>query len=145
MSVSDLVGFLPRRATPVSNALLTPHPGEAARLLSCSTAVIQADRLAALGERYGGVVVLKGTGTLVAGPGSKTCLIEAGDPGMAVGGMGDLLVRIIGGLLARGLRPLDAARRGALVHAVAGDDAASLGQGGLLPRDVLEHLRRRCN
>lgn len=143
-ALNDLANS-PRR---LSNAVLTPHPGEAARLLSCSTAAIQSDRpaaLAALVERYASVIVLKGAGTLVAGPGSRTYLIEAGNPGMAVGGMGDLLAGIIGGLLAQGFGPLDAARWGALVHAVAGDDAASSGQRGLLPSDVLEHLRRRCN
>ncbi|WP_313117202.1 ADP-dependent NAD(P)H-hydrate dehydratase, partial [Stenotrophomonas indicatrix] len=80
------------------DAILTPHPGEAARLLETTTAAVQADRYAsaqALAERYHAVVVLKGAGSIVAAPGHAPRLIAAGNPGMAVGGMGDLLTGII--------------------------------------------------
>src|SRR3546814_2359999 len=80
-----------------ADTVLTPHPGEAARLLSIKTHEVQADRRAAalaLCERFGCVVVLKGAGTVVAAPGRIACIIDAGNPGMAVGGMGDVLTEI---------------------------------------------------
>lgn len=127
--------------------ILTPHPGEAARLLGCAAAAVQADRPAAvraLQARYGGVVVLKGTGTLVH-DGRRTWLVAAGNPGMASGGVGDVLTGVIAGLLAQGLAPLGAAVGGALVHALAGDSAAAGGERGLLAGDLLDALRRWVN
>src|SRR5690606_8372139 len=121
------------------NWLLTPHPGEAARLLGVSTADIQADRFAAveaLQQRYGGAVILKGAGSLVAGTTLGIGVVTAGNPGMASGGMGDILSGILGGLLAQGLPLEEAARVGATVHSVAADMAAEeLGQRGLLALD----------
>src|SRR5690606_24094402 len=84
-----------------ADAVLTPHPGEAARLLSTTTREVQADRRAAaqaLCERHGCIVVLKGAGTVVAAPGRIACIIDAGNPGMAVGGMGDVLTGVIAAL-----------------------------------------------
>ena len=137
----------PRSLPP--DTVITPHPGEAARLLDCSTADVQADRFGAaqlLVERYGCVVVLKGAGTIIAAAGRKPCVITAGNPGMAVGGMGDLLTGVIAALRAQALPAFEAAACGALLHAVAGDDAAvDGGQRGLLPSDLLMHLRRRSN
>lgn len=141
----NLLAEQPRRL-PV-NTVLTPHPGEAARLLACTTAEIQADRLAAvqaLHARYGAVVVLKGAGSLVAG--TQVWLCPYGNPGMAVGGMGDALTGVILGLLAQGLSAEDAARLGVLIHALAGDAAAARGgPRGLLPTDLLAELRPLVN
>ena len=129
--------------------VLTPHPGEAARLLGCDTAQVQLDRFAAaesLCERYGTQVVLKGAGTIIASPERPPAVIRAGNPGMAVGGMGDLLTGCIAALLAQGLLPRDAAVAGALLHASAGDAAAADdGERGLLPSDLLPWLRRLAN
>jgi NAD(P)H-hydrate epimerase len=132
-----------------AGTILTPHPGEAARLLGIDARAVQADRYsaaAALVQRFGAVVVLKGAGTIVAAPGQTPCVIDAGNPGMAVGGMGDLLTGVVAALRAQGLVAFDAARCGALLHAVAGDIAAQDGgQRGLLPSDLLERIRRLSN
>ncbi len=143
----NLLAQAPRMLRPQD--VLTPHPGEAARLLDCDTAEIQRDRLAAalaLCERYGAQVVLKGAGTIIASPTALPVVIGAGNPGMAVGGMGDLLTGCIAGLLAQGLSPRDAATAGALLHSAAGDAAAREdGERGLLPSDLLPQLRRLAN
>ena len=128
-----------------SNWILTPHPGEAARLLQCSTADIQADRFAAvrhLQQRYGGVAVLKGAGTLICA-GDVVYLSSYGNPGMASGGMGDVLSGVLVSLLAQGLEPLQAACLGVCLHGAAADQAASVqGMRGLLATDLMPHLRR---
>jgi NAD(P)H-hydrate epimerase len=120
--------------------LLTPHPGEAARLLGRSTAEVQADRLAsvrALAEASGAVVALKGAGTLVAGPDGEVSVNPTGNPGMATGGMGDVLTGLAGGLLAQGLAPGTALRAAVYLHGLAGDRvAAERGPVGLLAGDV---------
>ena len=100
----------------------------------------------ALVARFGCVVVLKGAGTLVAAPGEDIRIVQAGNPGMAVGGMGDLLGGVIASLRAQGLGAFDAAACGALLHAVAGDQAALAGgMRGLLPSDLLPQLRACAN
>ncbi len=145
---ADALNLLAAAPCVVPHAILTPHPGEAARLLGCDTAGIQRDRFAAaqaLVERYGAVVVLKGAGTVVAAPGQVPRVIAAGNPGMAVGGMGDLLTGAIAALCAQGLALFDAASSGALLHGLAGDAAAAEGERGLLPRDLLPHLRTLAN
>ena len=127
--------------------VLTPHPGEAARLLDTRIADIEADRFAAvdaLARRYAAVVVLKGAGTLI-GDGDQRAVVTAGNPGMASGGMGDVLTGIIAGLLAQGETAWTAARLGALVHAMAADCAAVQGERGLLADDLLEQLRGVIN
>ncbi|WP_432765320.1 NAD(P)H-hydrate dehydratase [Halomonas aquatica] len=128
--------------------ILTPHPGEAARLLGCSAREVEADRPAAalaLQRRFGGVVVLKGAGSLVAGPeGLAVC--PYGNPGMASGGMGDALSGILGALLAQGISLEPAARLGVLVHALAADMAASRGgERGLLAGDLASCARILVN
>lgn len=126
--------------------VLTPHPGEAARLLGCRNAEVQRDRPAAvrqLRERYGGVAVLKGAGTLVQG--ARLGLCPHGNPGMASGGTGDVLCGLIAGLLAQGLGPEAAARAGVAVHALAGDRAAAAGERGTIPGDLLAELRPLLN
>ncbi|MCH6582916.1 MAG: NAD(P)H-hydrate dehydratase, partial [Proteobacteria bacterium] len=130
--------------------VLTPHPGEAARLLTCTSAEVQAQRFDAvrsLAERFGGVIVLKGAGTLIAESGDRDVwLCDAGNPGMASGGMGDVLTGIIAALLAQGLSRLDAARLGVWLHATAADDAArNNGEIGLLASDLLPLVRTRLN
>jgi NAD(P)H-hydrate epimerase len=128
--------------------ILTPHPGEAARLLGCSSADIQRDRLgalAALSDRYGGIVVLKGAGTLVGGRGKAAGFCERGNPGMATAGMGDVLTGVIVGILAQCRDPEQAARVGVLAHALAGDAASRLGERGLLASDVIQELRSCVN
>ena len=123
--------------------LLTPHPGEAARLLGSSTAQVQADREGAarsLAERSGAIVVLKGAGTLVV-EGRRITTCALGNPGMARGGMGDVLAGLIAALAMQGLDPGDAARLGVWVHACAGDRAAARrGEHAMLPEDLLEEL-----
>ncbi|WP_028917434.1 bifunctional ADP-dependent NAD(P)H-hydrate dehydratase/NAD(P)H-hydrate epimerase [Pseudoxanthomonas sp. J35] len=134
---------------PPADAILTPHPGEAARLLDTDIAGIQRDRFAAaaaLAARYGCTVVLKGAGTIIASPGRIPAVLDAGNPGMATGGMGDLLTGTIAAARAQGLSAFEAACAGALLHSLAGDAAASEGgQRGLLPSDLLPWLRRLSN
>ncbi|MEX1032239.1 MAG: NAD(P)H-hydrate dehydratase [Cellvibrionaceae bacterium] len=135
-----------------SKYVLTPHPGEAGRLLGCTTADIQADRftaVAALRARFGGVVILKGAGSLIAsgvGEDQDLALAKVGNPGMASGGMGDILSGVLGGLVAQGLSLGDAARLGVTLHGKAADLAAEDGgERGLLATDLLPHLRNLAN
>lgn len=125
------------------NWVLTPHPGEAARLLDITTAKVQQDRFAAvvaLQERYGGVVVLKGNGTLIASA-EQLLLSDYGNPGMASGGMGDVLSGVIGGLMAQNMDPLSAAALGVCLHGAAADEAAKEGASGLLASDLMAPMR----
>lgn len=127
--------------------ILTPHLGEAARLLGTDTATVHDDRwLAAdrIVERYGGVVVLKGAGTLIVDR-ARRSVVTAGNPGMASGGMGDVLTGVIAGLRAQGLSAFDAACAGVEVHGRAADHAAQRGERGLLAGDVLDALRGVLN
>jgi ADP-dependent NAD(P)H-hydrate dehydratase / NAD(P)H-hydrate epimerase len=133
--------------TAASQVVLTPHPGEAARLLACSAADIERDRIAsvrALAQKTGAVVVLKGARTLVCdGTGSDelTTINPTGNPGMATGGSGDVLTGVIAALVAQGVPPLDAARAGVYLHGRAGDMAAERGQSGLIAGDIIEALQ----
>ena len=130
------------------DAVLTPHPGEAAMLLGITTAEVQANRFHAasqLAETFGGSVVLKGAGSIISAPGEPARVIGAGNPGMAVGGMGDILTGVVAALRAQGLGAFDAACCGALLHAHAGDLAARGGERGLLPSDVVACLRTAAN
>ena len=146
---ADALNLLVGAGTEVPrDAVITPHPGEAARLLDCTTSDIQHDRFAAareLSTRHHCVVVLKGAGTVVASPDHVPRVIAAGNPGMATGGMGDVLTGTIAALRAQGLPSFDAACAGALLHAAAGDAAADNGQRGLLPSDLMPWLRRLAN
>ena len=124
--------------------ILTPHPGEAARLLGVSTHDVQHDRFAAahqLQQRFGGVVVLKGAGTLVSSA-TAIGISNYGNPGMASGGMGDVLSGVLGGLLAQHLEIAGAARLGVCLHGRAAELAAIDGERGLLATDLLPQLRR---
>ncbi len=126
------------RSTPV----LTPHPGEMARLMGHrSTQDINADRLNIardFAQSHSCVLVLKGARTIVAGPDGKAAICPTGNPGMATAGMGDVLTGMITGLLAQGLSPWQAARAGVFLHGFAGDIAAQkIGQAGLIAGDLL--------
>jgi NAD(P)H-hydrate epimerase len=131
-----------------THSVLTPHPGEAARLLECDTATIARDRFAAareLAREYSSVTVLKGAGTLIAHPQGEVAVCPWGNPGMATGGSGDVLTGIIAGLLAQGLNTWRAARLGVALHAQAGDAAAKAGEAGMLASDLFPHLRALRN
>jgi hydroxyethylthiazole kinase-like uncharacterized protein yjeF len=124
--------------------VLTPHPGEAARLLGVEVADVQQDRLAALrslGERYGGVIVLKGAGTLIGASGEVPRLCTQGNPGMSVPGMGDVLTGAVAGFLAQCERPFDATAAAVYAHGVAGDHCARAGLRGMLAQEVAQELR----
>ena len=130
-------------------AVLTPHPGEAARLLGTDIAAVTGDRYAAaraLAARYGAVIVLKGAGSLIADPEGRVAVCPWGNPGMAAGGMGDVLTGVIAALLAQGLAPWDAACMGVGLHARAGDAAARAGgERGLCAADLFAPLRALIN
>jgi NAD(P)H-hydrate epimerase len=135
-------------ATPREDWILTPHPGEAGRLLGENAHEVQHDRLAALDallDRYHGTVVLKGAGTLVGALGRTPGLCERGNPGMATAGTGDVLTGTIAGILAQCADPWAAARAGVLVHAMAGDAAARGGERGVLATDLLRELPHCVN
>lgn len=131
-----------------SRRVITPHPGEAARLLNISVLEVEQDRFLSakrLQLKYGGVVVLKGAGTIVY-DGEAYWVCENGNPGMASGGMGDVLTGIIAGLISQGLSLTAAARVGVWVHAMASDICAETdGERGLLASDLFLPLRRLVN
>jgi NAD(P)H-hydrate epimerase len=145
---ADALNRLARQPFERDNWILTPHPGEAGRLLDWPTPEVLDDRVKAvqtLRERYGGSVVLKGAGSLIATP-EELWLCTDGNPGMAVGGMGDLLTGVIAALAAQGLDTSAAASLGVYVHARAGDQAAAAaGQRGMLPTDLFDAIRSFVN
>lgn len=128
--------------------ILTPHPGEAARLLGCTVAEVQADRpeaARALQRARGGVVVLKGAGSLIVGP-SGLMVCPYGNPGMASGGMGDVLSGMLGALAGQHDRLEWSAWLGVMVHGLAGDAAAKAsGERGLLASDLASYARAFIN
>ncbi len=150
---ADALNLLAEEPLERSQWILTPHPGEAARLLDTDTATIQQDRFGAvtkLQQRYGGTVILKGAGTLVASSDMPLGLCSEGNPGMASGGMGDVLTGVIAGLLAQRVQTDTmqalAARLGVCVHGRAADIAAHEdGERGLLASDVIAKLRETVN
>ena len=137
----------PNRGNPnpsSSNWILTPHPGEAARLLGVSAAEVQNRRMQSareLQERFGGTVVLKGANTLIVREGEPTWVCDRGNPGMGTAGMGDVLTGVLAGIAAQVSETQVIARVAVLVHAMAGDlAAASIGQRGLLAGDLIARL-----
>lgn len=154
---ADGLNLLAERPRRRGDWVLTPHPGEAARLLGTTVAEIQADRLRAvrsLWERFGATVVLKGACSLIgqaaAESGFAVSVCDHGNSGMATAGMGDVLSGAIGGLIVQAKRAgrgdlAAAARAGVLLHALAGDDAAADGSRGLIASDLMPHLRRWAN
>jgi ADP-dependent NAD(P)H-hydrate dehydratase / NAD(P)H-hydrate epimerase len=145
---ADGLNLLARQPHKNDNWILTPHVGEAGRLLNCTTASIGKDRIHAvktLQNKFGGVCILKGAGSLIADKNSLS-ICKAGNPGMASGGMGDVLSGIIGGLLAQGLSLQQATELGVCLHAHAGDLAAKKnGERGLLASDLILYLRKLVN
>jgi NAD(P)H-hydrate epimerase len=124
--------------------LLTPHPGEAARLLGRTISEVQADRIGSarrLAADSGAVVALKGARTVVADPDGRVTLNPTGNPGMATGGTGDVLTGVAGGFLAQGVAPAAALSAAVYLHGLAGDlAAATRGEAGLVAGDVAEAL-----
>lgn len=145
---ADGLNILSSRNLRRDDWVLTPHPGEASRLLYTSIADIEQDRFRAVSDlqkRYGGLVVLKGTGSLIANP-KGIAISTTGNPGMATGGMGDVLSGVIGGLIAQGFSLQEAAERGVYIHGLAADLAAHAdGERGLLAGDLMAYLRQLVN
>ena len=131
-------------ASPSRSVILTPHPGEMARLCGCTIAEVERDRIAAAGTfatRHGVYLVLKGAGTISAAPDGRIAINGSGNPGMASGGMGDVLTGIIVSLLGQGYDPFDACRLGVFLHGCAADlVAADKGEIGISATDVQERL-----
>jgi NAD(P)H-hydrate epimerase len=140
-----LTGMLRARAQrPRGAAIITPHPGEAARLLGHGSSAPRGERedvARALAELTGAVSVLKGARTLTAAPGGALYVNETGNPGMATGGSGDVLTGVIAALAGQGLGALDAALAGVYLHGLAGDIAAErVGEYGLMASDIAEAM-----
>ncbi|WP_194436649.1 NAD(P)H-hydrate dehydratase [Vibrio fluminensis] len=141
---ADALRFLSQHPSRDSKRIITPHPGEAALLLGCTVNDVESNRYQAaqkLQVRYGGVVVLKGAGTIIH-DGSHSYVCGAGNPGMATGGMGDALTGILVSLLAQGFGVSLAARIGVMIHSYAADlNAKQNGIVGLSASDVIGALR----
>jgi len=146
---ADGLNLLAQGPRQTGQMILTPHPGEASRLLNTDIDAIQSQRFvsaAKIRSQYGGICVLKGAGTLVATEGGNLWLCKEGNPGMATAGMGDILAGVIGALLCQGLDPGDAAIAGVWLHSRAADlAAADGGERGLLASDLWSYLRRLVN
>ena len=139
---ADALYWLAKTSLRRDDWILTPHPGEAGHLLGMDAGAVQADRttaIRALQQRYGGVIVLKGSGTLVLG--SSLHLCDLGNPGMASGGMGDVLTGVVAALRGQGMSAEDAACYGVWCHARAGDAAAERGLVGLTAGDLVDGLQ----
>ena len=141
----NLLAHIPEKK---AHWILTPHPGEAARLLNVTSETIQQDRFDAAAKiqaKYDGIVVLKGSGTLIVGKG-EIAVSTTGNPGMASGGMGDVLAGVIAGLIAQGFSLKDASQQGAYLHGMAADLAVEQGgERGLLASDLMPYLRQLVN
>jgi NAD(P)H-hydrate epimerase len=144
---ADALNLLAGAPGTAGKRVITPHPGEAGRLLGLTTGEVQVDRpgaLAQLKQRYGGTVVLKGAGSLVSAE-PVPYLCTSGNPGMGSPGMGDVLTGVIAALMGQGLDAASAAAIGVEVHARAGDLAAAGGERGLIASDLLRKLRAIVN
>jgi hydroxyethylthiazole kinase-like uncharacterized protein yjeF len=150
----NLIAFDPRLGALARSrrapTLLTPHPAEAARLLSTTTARVQDDRLGAalaLAGTFNSGVVLKGAGSICAAPDGTWHINASGNPGLASGGMGDVLTGLIAALIAQGARPGDALLAGVHAHGAAADDAVARGSGpaGLTSSEVIDAARALIN
>jgi NAD(P)H-hydrate epimerase len=139
---------LSARSAP-AHSVLTPHPGEAGRLLGSSASAVQSDRMAALQalqvRHPESVIVLKGAGTLLSVAGAVPAICERGNPAMAAPGMGDVLTGAIAGILAQCRDPWRAARAAVLAHALAGDDLARERTRGILALELAEAMSRWVN
>ncbi|MBT8135913.1 MAG: NAD(P)H-hydrate dehydratase [Gammaproteobacteria bacterium] len=145
---ADALNFLADQPVKRDDWVLTPHPGEAARLLGTTTSEIQHDRFAAVArllEKFGGTIVLKGAGSLVGHVGEAAWICDRGNPGMASPGMGDVLTGIIAAVAAQCGDLTAAARCGVFIHASAGDDAARRGERGVVAGDLFKHIAAWIN
>jgi NAD(P)H-hydrate epimerase len=149
---ADGLNWLAKRPKERKHWILTPHPGEAARLLGKLPPMVEQDRLGsvrAIARRYNAITVLKGARSLIAEPIDPgdflVSVCSDGNPGMATAGVGDVLAGVLGGLLAQLRDPGRAARIGVMLHALAGDAAAADGERGLVASDLLPHIRRLAN
>lgn len=140
-AISTDLSILKRLKAP---AVITPHPGEMARLVNTETAAVQIDRLktaSSFAAQHGVVVVLKGAGTIVAAPSGENYINTSGCAGMAKGGVGDVLSGMIGGLLAQGLNGFDAAAAGVYIHGLAGEIAEkSRGSASTAACDIVDSI-----
>lgn len=125
-------------------AIITPHPGEMARLLHSTPKTVNSNRentAIDFAKKFGVVTVLKGAGTIIASPDGKVYINHTGNSGMATGGSGDVLSGIIGSLLAQGASPINAAAAGVFLHGTIGDLAAEkLGKISMLPTDMIDMI-----
>ena len=163
LAAGQFKNHLPPEGSLPKDSVMTPHPGEAGRLLGLTTQAVNRDRVAAveqLQKQFSSIVLLKGSGTLIGtgigtdiatgfGPGagdSGIFLCPYGNPGMGSGGMGDVLSGVIGGLMAQGMSTAYAVKLGVCVHAYAADCIArEFGQRGLLATDLIDEIRRLIN
>lgn len=141
---ADLLPYMGKMLHPKSELILTPHPGEMARLTGRSAAEINADRegmALRYAKAWNAVVVLKGAHTVIAGPDGRCAVNPTGNPGLSRGGSGDVLAGMTSALLACGLPAFDAAACAVYLHGAAADRAAALhGETGMLPHDLLDAL-----
>ena len=125
-------------------ALLTPHPGEMATLTGQPTAQVQSDRIGVASQSaadWRQTVLLKGAHSIIASPDGRRCILPFANPALAAGGTGDVLTGIIGGLLAQGLVPYDAARLGGFLHGTAAEQVrAERGNAGVIASDLLDRI-----
>lgn len=146
---ADALNILPKQPYHSQpHHIYTPHPGEAGRMLQSKTSTIQKDRLQALAkltEKYKGIVVLKGCNTLIGKQNETTYVCDAGNPGMATAGMGDVLTGIIASFIAQKILLREAVCLGVLIHALAADQAAKTGQRGLIASDLFLPLHHLVN
>ena len=146
---ADGLNWLAQSPFKKNNWILTPHAGEAARLLQSTAQQIQDNRLQALQTlqvTYGGIIVLKGAGSLILGDDVMPTQCNLGNPGMATAGMGDILSGVIAGLCAQKIPLKEAAQLGVLCHAMAGDLAAKArGERGMIATDLLPYLQQVVN
>lgn len=146
---ADALNLLSQNIHKRDDWVLTPHPGEAGRILGKAVSEVERDRFAAIDDlvnTMGGVVVLKGAGSLIKLGDKPVQVCSGGNPGMASGGMGDVLTGIIAGLMAQGLSLSEATSLGVAMHAEAGDQAAkAAGERGLLASDLMPWVRRLAN
>lgn len=125
-------------------SVITPHPGEAARLLGLTTAEVQADRLKvarALSQKFNAVAILKGAGSLIASPDGRVSRCDRGHPAMATAGLGDVLAGLVGALLAQGMPAYEASCLAVWLHAAAGERQGTLGR-GLVASDLIPAIRQ---
>ena len=149
---ADGLNYLAESRRTRSDWVLTPHPGEAARLLGSSSADVQTSRVESvrrLAIEYRAITVLKGACSLVAQQTNNkevsVAVCDYGNPGMATAGMGDVLAGILGGLVAQFGLSAQIVECGVLIHALAGDDAAGIGERGLIASDLFPYIRRQVN